>query len=57
LVSSEHLPAEQRARHYRDCAAAALAQAADAETEESRAEYLKMAANWHELATALEHPA
>ena len=55
IPSLDFLPAGERARRYREFAAAAFGQAGTAETEELRAEYLSMAAGWHSMAFELEH--
>ncbi|MFL6689186.1 MAG: hypothetical protein ACJ8IR_03220 [Alphaproteobacteria bacterium] len=51
------LPDEERARHYRMFATAAMQQAGDAVNAEERASYLSMAADWHALALELERAA
>ena len=43
----DSLSAAERAMRYREFATAALIQAGEAETAESRADYLNMAAGWH----------
>jgi hypothetical protein len=56
IPSLDFLPAEERAKRYREFAAAAFRQAGEAETEELRAEYFSMAAGWHARAMELENP-
>jgi hypothetical protein len=55
VPSLDFLPTGERAKRYREFAAAAFDHAGTAETEQLRAEYLSMAAGWHSMAFELEH--
>jgi hypothetical protein len=51
------LPAEKRAKLYRDFAADAIRRSQGATDEEMRADHLSMAAGWRALALEVEHSA